>query len=188
MHAFCTIRVCVCVCVCAPAVCGLDGQQNHVRAFSRLCAFSCMHVRMRTNAWYASRPNKHKYARDVCWRVCVRACVRACVYALAWVCVCACMRACAHDDDARDTCECICVLFCAGSHCAKKARRFRCKYACACCACEEGKTVHMKVCMCMLCVRTFLSFTHICMSTEMRAWKECACYACARAYPLRTFT
>ena len=81
--------VCVCVCVCAPAVCGLDGQQNHVRAFSRLCAFSCMHVRMRTNAWYASRPNKHKYARDACRRVCVRACVRSRGY----VCVHACVHA-----------------------------------------------------------------------------------------------
>jgi hypothetical protein len=85
--------VCVCVCVCAPAVCGLDGQQNHVRAFSRLCAFSCMHVRMRTNAWYASRPNKHKYARDACRRVCVRACVRACMRSRGYVCVHACVHA-----------------------------------------------------------------------------------------------
>jgi hypothetical protein len=154
----------------------------HSVACAHLAACMCACERM--HGMHRGRTNISMHVM----RVGVCACVRACVYALAWVCVCACMRACAHDDDARDTCECICVLFCAGSHCAKKARRFRCKYACACCACEEGKTVHMKVCMCMLSVRTFLSFTHICMSTEMRAWKECACYACARAYPLRTFT
>ena len=111
MHFAPSVCVCVCVCVCVHPLCvWVDGQQNHVLAFSRLCAFSCTHVRMRTNAWYASRQHKHKYARDACRRVCVRACMRS------RACVRVCMCACAHDDDARDTCECICVLFCAGSH------------------------------------------------------------------------